>query len=230
MKRIGILGGTTPESTVTYYRRITREYVRRFGDHSYPEILICSVSFQRFVDWMRAGDWGALAGAAAAELRTLAAAGADVGLLATNTFHKVFDEIAASVPIPLISILDIVAGRLDELGCRRAGLLGTQFTMDGAFYPDRLSREGIETVVPAPAERETIDRIIFDELSRGVTTVESKAVMIGMAERLVADEGADAVILGCTELPLLVADGDVSVPVLDSTVLHADAALAEALG
>ena len=230
MKRIGILGGTTPESTVTYYRRITREHVRRFGDHAYPEILIYSVSFQQYIDWMRAGDWDALAGAAAVGLKALAAAGADVGLLATNTFHKVFDEIAASVPIPLISIVDVVAGRLGELGCRRAGLLGTRFTMDGAFYPDRLSREGIETIVPGPVEREQIDRVIFEELSRGVTTVESKAALVAISDRLVTEEGADAVILGCTELPLLVTDADVSAPVLDSTVLHADAALAAALG
>ena len=178
---------------------------------------------------MRAGDWDALAGAATAGLQALAAAGADFGLLATNTFHRVFDEIAAAVPIPLISILDVVVGRLVELGCRRAGLLGTRFTMTGAFYPDRLSAEGIETIVPASDDREQIDRIIFEELSRGVTTTDSKAALAAIVERLITEDDADAVILGCTELPLLVAEGDVSVPVLDSTVLHADAALAAAL-
>jgi len=229
MKRIGILGGTTPESTITYYRHITREYVRRFGDHGYPEILIYSVTFQQFIDWMRGGDWDALARASAEGLRALSTAGAEIGLLATNTFHLVFDRIAAAVPIPLLSILDVVAARLETLDCRRAALLGTRFTMSSAFYPERLAASGIETILPAPTEREEIDRIIFDELSRGLTTAASKASIIQVAERLVAENGADAIILGCTELPLLVAEGDSSVPVIDTTRLHADAALAAAL-
>ena len=229
MKRIGILGGTTPESTVTYYRHITREYVRRFGDHGYPEILIYSVTFQRFIDWMHTGDWDALAEATAAGLRALSAAGAEIGLIATNTFHKVFEDVAAAVPIPLVSILDVVADHLTDFGCRRAALLGTRFTMDGSFYPDRLAGSGIETILPAPTERDEIDRIIFDELSRGLTADESKAAIVGIAERLVAENGADAVILGCTELPLLVTEGDLLVPVLDTTTLHADAILDAAL-
>jgi len=228
MRRIGILGGTTPESTVTYYQRITREYTRRFGDYGYPEILIYSVTFQRYVDWMRARDWNALANGAIEGLCALSAAGAEIGLMATNTFHRVFEEVASSVPIPLISILDVVSDRLGELGCRRAALLGTRITMSGAFYPDRLSARRIETVVPTDAEQEAIDRIIFDELSRGAASAGSKAALLAIAERLV-ETGADAVVLGCTELPLLLGQDDVSVPVLDTTVLHADAALEAAL-
>jgi aspartate racemase len=229
MKRIGILGGTTPESTVMYYQRITREYVRRFGDHGYPEILIYSVSFQRYVEWMAAGDWDALAGGAAAGLRALTDAGAELGLVATNTFHIVFDRIASAVPIPLLSILDVVADRLAALGCRRPALLGTKTTMSGSFYPARLAASGIEAIAPEPSEQTKIDRIIFEELSNGRTSAESKAKLMGIAERLVAESGADAIILGCTELPLLVAEGDMRVPVLDTTTLHADAALEAAL-
>jgi len=228
MRRIGILGGTTPESTVTYYRRITREYTRRFGDYGYPEILIYSVTFQRYVDWMRAGDWTALANGAIEGLCALSAAGAEIGLMATNTFHRVFEEVASSVPIPLISILDVVATRLEELGCRRPALLGTRSTMSGAFYPDCLSARRIETVVPTDADQQTIDRIIFDELGRGTASAGSKAALLAIAERLV-ETGADAVILGCTELPLVLGQDDLSVPVLDTTVLHADAALEAAL-
>ena len=119
MKRIGILGGTSAESTADYYLHLTREYTRRFGDYGYPEILIYSVSFQRFMDWMDAGDWEALAGAAIEGLCTLSDAGAEIGLMATNTFHRVFDEVASAVPMPMVSILDVVASRLLELGCRR---------------------------------------------------------------------------------------------------------------
>jgi aspartate racemase len=230
VKRIGILGGTSPESTVTYYRRITREYTRRFGDHGYPEILIYSVTFQRFIDWMRSGDWKALAGAVAEGLCALSDAGAELGLIATNTLHRVFDEVAASVPIPLISILDVVSDRLNELGCQHAALLGTKITMSSSFYPEHLSRRGIETVVPTTAEQDAINRAIFDELSRGLITPESKALLAAVADRLIED-GADAVVLGCTELPLLIEQDDlpVPVPVLDTTILHADAALEAAI-
>ena len=228
MKRIGILGGTSPESTVSYYRYITREYTRRFGDHGYPEILIYSVTFQRFIDWMREGDWPALAGAVVEGLCALSDAGAELGLMATNTFHRVFDEVAASVPIRLISILDVVSDRLAELGCRRAALLGTRITMSGSFYQDHLSACGIETIVPTAAEQGAIDRTIFDELNRGAITAGSKASLIAIADRLI-EGGADAVILGCTELPLLVEQDDLSVPVLDTTRLHAEAALEAAI-
>jgi aspartate racemase len=228
VKRIGILGGTSPESTVSYYRYLTREYTRRFGDHGYPEILIYSVTFQWFIDWMREGDWQTLAGAAAEGLCALSDAGAEIGLMATNTFHRVFDEVAASVPIPLISILDVVSGRLSELGCRRAALLGTKITMSGSFYQDHLAARGIETAVPTDEEQDEVNRIIFDELNRGLIARESKASLIAIADRLIA-AGADAVILGCTELPLLLDEGDLSAPVLDTTRLHAGAALETAI-
>ena len=178
---------------------------------------------------MTAGDWKALAAGAIDGLCTLSAGGAELGLIATNTFHKVFDEVAASVPIPLISILDVVADRLHELGCRRPALLGTGFTMSGAFYPRRLSRDGIEPISPTPAEQDAVNRVIFHELNCGLITPASRETLIGISNRLVA-EGADAVILGCTELPLLISEDDLAVPVLDTTTLHADAALAAALG
>lgn len=228
MKRIGILGGTSPESTVSYYRWLTREYTRRFGDHGYPEILIFSVTFQRFVDWMWADDWSAVAGAAADGLRTLSDAGADLGLVAAVTLHRVFDEVAAAVPIPLISILDVVSDRLEELDCRRAALLGTKITMSGSFFQDHLAARGVKTVVPAIADQEAIDRTLFGELDRGIVSADSKALLIAIADRLIED-GADAVILGCTELPFLLGQSDLPVPVLDTTKLHAEAALEAAI-
>ena len=228
MKRIGILGGSSPESTVGYYRHITREYTRRFGDYGYPEILIYSVSFQQFVDWMRAGDWRAVAAGLAKGLHALGDAGAELGLIAAVTLHRVFEDVAASSPIRLISILDVVSDRLDELDCRRAALLGTKITMSSAFYSDHLIARGIETIVPTAEEQDAIDRTLFEEASRGVIAPASKASILGIANRLI-DEGAEAVVLGCTELPLLVEQSDLAVPVLDTTILHADAALEAAL-
>ena len=228
MKRIGIFGGTSPESTVEYYRRLTRQYVERYGDHAYPEILIHSVSFQQYIDWMRSGDWQALAEGIRQGLSILAKGGAEVGLIATNTFHKVFDTVADSSPIPLVSLLDVVADRLTELGCTRTALLGTRLTMASSFYPDHLARNGIAVLVPVPDDQDAVDRIIFDELSRGAIGEDSKAEVVRTAERLI-DQGADSVILGCTELPLLISPDDLSVPVLNTTHLHADAVLDVAL-
>jgi aspartate racemase len=228
MKRIGILGGTSPESTVIYYRYVTREYVRRFGDHGYPEIVLFSVSFQRYIDWMKAEDWEALAAGVLVGLEALGRAGAEIGILATNTFHRIFEEVAATAPFPLLSILDVVARRLLELGCTRPALLGTRLTMSGSFYPDRLQRDGIAVVVPTSCDQASVDRVIFDELSSGTCSAESKEALLGIARRLV-EQGADAVVLGCTELPLLIEEEDLPVPVLDTTRLHAAALLEAAL-
>lgn len=229
MKRIGILGGTSPESTVDYYRRLTRSYVERFGDHGYPEILIYSVTFQRYMDWMAAGDWDALAAGVRGGLNALGGAGAQIGLMATNTFHKVFDDVASASPFPLISILDVVAERLKALGASKAALLGTRSTMTGTFYPQRLSRDGIGVLTPDEAEQGLVDRIIFEELTQGVVTAPAKAELLETALALIA-RGADAVILGCTELPLLVSENDLPVPILNTTHLHADALLEAAIG
>jgi aspartate racemase len=229
MKRIGILGGTSPESTVEYYRYLTREYTKRFGDHGYPEIVIYSVTFQRFIEWMSAGDWVALAGAVIEGLRALGDAGVEIGLIASNTFHRVFDQVSASAPMPMISILDVVADRLLELGRRRPALLGTRFTMAGSFYSERLSKDGMEAIVPSVDRQAAIDRIIFEELGRGLVTAESRMKLLDIAHDLIG-EGADAVILGCTELPLLAVEEDLSVPVLDTTQLHARAVLEASIG
>ena len=227
MRRIGILGGCSPESTVEYYRHLTRGYAERFGDHAYPEIVVYSVSFQRFIDWMRAGDWASLAAGIVEGLRSLDAAGAEAGVIASNTFHRVFDEVSGAMrgtPLRMISLLDVVAERLADLGCRRAGLLGTGITMAEAFYPDRFAREGIETAVPDEEDRRVVDRIIFEELSRGRVTEAARARVLEISGRLI-EAGADGLILGCTELPQLIQEGDFPVPILDTTALHAAAAL-----
>ena len=231
MRRIGILGGCSPESTVEYYRHLTRGYVERFGDHAYPEIVVYSVSFQRFIDWMRAGDWDSLAAGIVEGLRALDAAGTEVGVIASNTFHRVFDEVSEAMTgtsLRMISLLDVVAGRLADLGCRRVGLLGTGITMAERFYPDRLATEGIETIVPEDEDRRTIDRVIFEELSRGRLTEASRTRVLEISGRLL-DVGADGLILGCTELPQLIQAGDFPVPILDTTALHAAAALEAAI-
>ncbi len=228
-KRLGILGGMTAESTVTYYQHIVRGYQQRFGDHGYPEIVIYSVSFQRFEDWMESGQWDAIAAALAGGLQRLHAAGAEIGIIATNTMHLLFDRLERDSPIPLLSIVDSTARAIRRLGMHRVGLLGTRFTMEQPFYAERLARHGIETIVPDVGDRHDVHQVIMKELSLGVLKGESRARYLKIVEDL-AGRGAQGVILGCTEIPLLVRPEHTSVPLFDTTALHAEEALNWAIG
>ncbi len=228
MKRIGILGGVSPESTVSYYLRITREYVRRFGDYGYPEILIWSVSFQRFYDRHEEGEWDALAQEMIDIFCRLAEAGAGVGLIAANTLHRVFAEVKEGSPIPLIHIVDPTAAAIEGMGLSRVGLLGTRYTMEGEFYRERLAEHGIEAIVPDEGTRAEIHRVIYEELTRGIVKEESRTYCRSAIKGLISN-GAAGIILGCTEIPLLIRQEDVPVPAFDTASLHADAALEAAL-
>ena len=228
-KRIGILGGMTPESTLTYYQHIVRRYQQRFGDHGYPEIVIYSVSFQRFEDWMEAGRWDEIAAALAEGLRRLHAAGADFAVIATNTMHLLFDRLERDSPLPLLSIVDATARAIERAGLRTVGLLGTRFTMEKPFYVDRLARHGIGTIVPDVVDRHDVQRVIMTQLARGVLRDESRRRYLEIIDGLV-QRGAQGVVLGCTEIPLLVRPEHARIPLFDTTTLHAEEALAWAIG
>ena len=228
MKRIGILGGTSAESTVSYYTRITREYTRRFGDFSYPEILIYSVSFQQIVDWQSQGNWEAIAAKMADAFQVLAAAGADIGLIAANTLHRVYDVVADRSPIPLLHIVDALAAAIQAVDCSTVGLLGTRYTMKESFYTDRLSLHNIATLVPTNEQQEEIHRVIHEELARRILRPISHAYYLRVIDSL-AKRGAEGIILGCTEIPLLVREKDHVLPLFDTATIHADAALEAAL-
>jgi aspartate racemase len=167
MKKIGILGGMSPESTTLYYEHITRTYTARFGDYGYPEILIYSVNFQKFVDWQHNGQWNEAAGEMADALERLHVAGADVGLIATNTMHIVFDEVQRAVHMPLLSIVQATAEAIHAAGLRSVGLLGTVFTMTERFFRDGLERWGIKVLVPQPSAQQRINDVIYKELCKG---------------------------------------------------------------
>lgn len=227
-KTIGILGGMSPESTVSYYEYITRTYTERFGDYGYPEVLIYSVTFQPYVDWPNQGRWDRVAQGLSEAAQRLEAAGADFILIATNTMHLVFDEVQASVSVPMLSLLDAVAEAILARRMGTVGLLGTRFAMEKGFYQQALAEHGIDVLVPESDGRATVDAVIYDELVANRIRDESRAKFVALIDEL-ADRGAEGVILGCTEIPLLVRPQDVEVPLFDTTLIHAEAALNYAL-
>lgn len=228
-KRIGILGGLSPESTVTYYEHITRTYYDRFGDYGYPEILIYSVNFQEFVDWQKEGRWKTAAEKIAQAMISLNRAGADFGLMATNTMHIVFEEVEKGSPMPLISIIDATAEAIRKEGFDVVGLLGTVFTMRESFYKDGLRNYGVETLVPRMEDREYVNRVIYEELTRGEISRKSKKRFVTIVKDL-KSKGAQGVALACTEIPLLLKEGDCNVRLFDTAVIHAERALNYAIG
>ena len=221
-KRIGILGGMSPESTSEYYEYITRTYTERFGDYGYPEIIIYSVSFQPYVDWPNEDRWDLVAQGLSEAAQRLEAAGADFIIIATNTMHLVFDQVQASVNVPMLSLLDAVGEAILARGMKTVGLLGTKFTMERTFYQDALARKNIAVLVPNADDREYVNNVIYDELVAGQIRDESRAGFVAIIEKLAA-RGAEGVILGCTEIPLLVNEADARIPLFDTTAIHAEA-------
>lgn len=227
-KKIGIIGGLSPESTASYYLHITRTYVERYGDYGYPEILIYSVNLKKYHSWRSENQWDLITEDLIISVKRLQKAGADFGLIATNTMHKVFDVVKDAVSIPLINIIDATAQRAGKMGLKKLGLLGTQYTMSDGFYHDQVTRYGLDTIVPDTEDQSIIHRIIVEELVRGKLLEASKCEYIRIINGLVG-LGAEGIILGCTEIPLLIKQKDSSVPFLDTADIHAEAALEFAL-
>ena len=222
---LGIIGGMSWESTVTYYQEINRRYNERRGGHHSAPLLLSSVDFAPIEAMQRSGDWSGTAQILIAAARALQRGGATVLLLATNTMHLVFDELAEAVALPWIHIADTTGDALARAGVERVGLLGTRFTMEQTFYRDRLSaRFGLEVIVPEETDRRLVDEIIFSELVHGRSTAESRGHYRAVMKR-VAEAGAEAIIFGCTEIGLLVGAEDSPVAVYDTTQLHAAAAV-----
>ncbi|MDJ1113133.1 aspartate/glutamate racemase family protein [Microbacterium dauci] len=228
MKTIGMLGGMSWESTELYYRLANQHVRERVGGlHSAP-ILLDSVDFAEVAGLQRAGDWDAAGRLLAGRAERLAAGGADLIVLCTNTMHKVIDDIERAVDVPVVHIADATAAAIAARGIRRVGLLGTAFTMEQPFYRERMATHGIEVVVPDAADRALVHRVIFDELVHGVVDPDSRRAFAEIVDRLVA-AGADGVILGCTEIELLIGQDEIDVPVFPTAAIHVAAAVDLAL-
>jgi len=229
MRTIGLLGGMSWESTATYYRLINETVRERLGALHSAELVLYSVDFEPLERMQHRGDWVGAARVLARAASGVEAAGAAVLVLCTNTMHKLAPQIELAIGIPLLHIADAAAGEIREAGISTVGLLGTSFTMEQEFYRGRLvERHGIEVLIPDERERETVHRVIYDELCAGEIRDDSRAEYVKIIEGLAA-RGAEAVVLGCTEIPLLVRPADSPIPIFDTTAIHARRAVEWAL-
>ena len=229
-RTIGLIGGMSWESSAEYYRVINQEVLRRRGGVHSARCLMFSVDFDEIKQLQHAGEWHRLAGMMGEAALRLERGGADFIVLCTNTMHRLADAITSSVTIPLLHIADPTAERIKSAGFRRVGLLGTAFTMEQDFYKGRLqSRHGLDVIVPDADDRQVVHDVIYKELVLGKVNPESRQAYRAIIARLI-EEGAEAIILGCTEIMLLVSEEDSAVPLFDTTTIHAIAAVDHALG
>lgn len=218
--KIGIVGGIGPESTVDYYKKIIYGYRKVITDGSYPEIIINSIDINKMITIMERNAWDELCDTLSGAIRALKAAGADFAVIASNSPHMIFDRLKDLSPLPLISIVEVTAERVSALRCKKVGLLGTGFTMRGRFYQDVLQRYGIETVVPSEAQQNYIHQKLFSEIELGIIKDQTRQELIEIVHILENQHKIDGLILGCTELPLIIAQKDFSIPVIDTVEVH----------
>jgi aspartate racemase len=228
MKTIGLLGGMSWESTQSYYRAINEAVREQLGGLHSAKIVLYSVDFAEIEALQVRGDWDKAGQLLAAAASAVERAGADFLVICTNTMHKVVPAIAAGISMPILHIADATADELIAQGVKQVGLLGTRFTMEQAFYKDRLIARGIAVVVPDQADRDRVNRVIYEELCLGVIKADSRARYLDIIHRLQL-QGAEAVILGCTEIALLVQQSDTPVALFDTTAIHAQQAVRLAL-
>ena len=222
MKKIGIIGGVGPEATIEYYRLIVKYYREKLTDGSYPEIIINSINITKMISLIEKSDKSELISYLSHGVQSLAEAGADIALIASNTPHLVFDEVAALSEIPLVSIVEQTCIEANFLGLKKTGLIGTAFTMNNRFYHNVFDKENIEVVTPDDESKEFIHAKIFSELVSGIIKDDTRKRFIEIISRMKSDSGIDGLILGCTELPLILTEGDIpGIPFLNTTALHA---------
>jgi aspartate racemase len=219
-RTLGLIGGMSWHSTATYYRLINEAVAAERGGHSSAKIVLQSLDFSEIRACQLAGDWARAGALLAGAARHCVDSGADVVAICTNLMHKVAPEVEGAIDVPLLHIADAVAAEGERRGWQRLGILGTRWVMEEPFYADRLARHGKQAVTPDAADRELVDRIVFDELTQGKVVESSRAAYLDVVGRL-AEQGAEAVVLACTEIGLLIGPDDSPLPIIDSAEVHA---------
>ncbi len=228
-RRVGILGGISHESTIAFYDRLLRAYYALAGDYYYPEVVIYSLDFQRFTDLEDRGDLGGYVAYINEGIAALTAAGAELAVMAANSPHAVYPQVADAAMIPVLSMVEVTALAAADAGSQRLLLLGIKFTMQSGFYAEVCARYGIEVVTPDEADQDEVNRLVFEELAQGRFTDANRARLLEVIDRCRARTPVDGVILGCTELPLLLRQEHIDLPLYDTLALHVQATLDFAL-
>ncbi|MHA2363971.1 MAG: aspartate/glutamate racemase family protein [Candidatus Hodarchaeales archaeon] len=228
MKTIGLIGGMSWESSLLYYQIINEEVKKRLGGlHSAP-IILYSFDFNKIEKLQHQNRWNEIFELIVDAAKRLETAGADFIVICTNTIHKLADQIQKEISIPIINIIDETAQKIKEKGFKKVGLLGTRFTMEGEFYKDRIIEYGIDVIIPGQEDRQSTHEIIYSELCLGLIKESSKIKFQSVIQQMIRD-GAEGIILGCTEIPLLIKQEDIDIPLLDTTIIHALSAVDNAI-
>jgi aspartate racemase len=229
MKKIGLIGGIGPESTLDYYRRIIRAFQER-KSADYPEIVIYSANLTEILKLMEGKHWDALTEWLLHRIEALRKAGAQFAAIGSNSPHVVFDAVKPRSSLPLVSIVEATCSKAQELGVKRLGLMGTAFTMQSDFFQNPFSMNGMSVVVPEPEDQNLIHRRLFTEIELGIIKDSTRAELLAVAKRMIDRHGIEALILGCTELPLILTQDEFGIPFLNTTAIHAEAMVLYSLG
>jgi aspartate racemase len=230
MKRIGIIGGLGPESTIDYYKLIIGAFKGKQASFNYPEIIIYSVNLSEFMELLEARKWGQLAEWLLDKVRLLAEAGAEFAAIGSNTPHIVFDEVSSKSPVPMLSIVEATCARAQAMGLKRLGLLGTAFTMSSDFYQKAFRAKGLSLLVPEERDRKLINDRLFSEIELGIIKDSTRQELLSVVVRMIERQAIDSVVLGCTELPLILDRNEYGIPFLNTTAIHAEGIARYCLG
>lgn len=229
MRKLGMIGGIGPESTVDYYQRIIKLYSQKVSDNAYPEIVINSIDMTAMLKMVSDENWNGLIGLLTDTVESLFKAGADLGFISSNTPHIVFEQVQKASPIPLISIVETARKEAERLALKKVGLLGTLFTMQSSYYKTEFDKGGISITVPNEKERQYIQQKLFSEIERGVFLDSTREGLLKIIKRLIQDDSIGGVVLGCTELPLILTKAEFGIPFLNTTEIHVEEILNEFL-
>ena len=229
MKPIGIIGGLGPESTVDYYKEIIAAFHARYDEMVYPEIIIYSVNIDEFMKFVETKNWSGLSEWLLEKISSIHRAGAQFAVIASNTPHIVFDEIKSKSPIPLLSIVEETCNKAQEMDLKNVGLMGTKLTMEADFYKKPFVSKGMSVVVPSEEEQQLIHHKLFSEIELGIFKDPTREELLAIAKRMVDEEGVDSLILGCTELPLILTERKYGIPFLNTTAIHCESIIKHCL-
>lgn len=223
MKKIGIVGGIGPASTLDYYSGIINGFRQKTNDDNYPEIVINSINMTEMLSYVSCQDWDALVDLLLNSIKNLAKAGVEIAAIASNTPHIVFDEVQKQSALPLISIVEETCKYAQSKKCKKVVVIGTQFTMSSSLYTKAFKKYAIKAIAPSEGEQTAIHNIIFPKLEEGIVVPEDRQKILKITERLLVEQSADGLVLGCTELPLIIKDKDLDTLILNTTQIHIEA-------